>query len=74
MMAKTSEDLADRPREDREDYREDDPMDNDVARLENAKDLLALGGKSEKWNKKGEVQNEWRNEIEMKKPMKKEDS
>lgn len=31
--------------EDQEDHRVDDPMDIDVARLENAKDLLALEGK-----------------------------
>lgn len=30
--------------EDQEDIREEDPMDIDIARLENTKDLLALGG------------------------------
>jgi hypothetical protein len=37
------EDLAEEKQE--EDIREDDPMDIDITRLENTKDLLALGGK-----------------------------
>ncbi|GET53453.1 hypothetical protein GLOIN_2v1790588 [Rhizophagus irregularis DAOM 181602=DAOM 197198] len=40
------EDLVEEKQEDRkEDIREDDPMDIDIARLENTKDLLALDGK-----------------------------
>ncbi|PKC50103.1 hypothetical protein RhiirA1_487403, partial [Rhizophagus irregularis] len=37
------QDLAEKEQE--EDIREDDPMDIDIARLENTKDLLALDGK-----------------------------
>ncbi|CAB4431770.1 unnamed protein product [Rhizophagus irregularis] len=42
-VRKVTEILEDQEQE--EDIREDDPMDIDIARLENTKDLLALGGK-----------------------------
>ncbi|CAB4442473.1 unnamed protein product [Rhizophagus irregularis] len=44
-VRKVTEILEDQEQEDRkEDIREDDPMDIDITRLENTKDLLALGG------------------------------
>ncbi|CAB4418794.1 unnamed protein product [Rhizophagus irregularis] len=45
-VRKVTEILENQEQEDRkEDIREDDPMDIDITRLENTKDLLALGGK-----------------------------
>ncbi|CAB4431093.1 unnamed protein product [Rhizophagus irregularis] len=45
-VKKVTEISEDQEQEDRkEDIREDDPMDIDITRLENTKDLLALGGK-----------------------------